>query len=111
MQETWLKPNRRAILFGCVPPLVLAAIGVCLLFALGESAGNSWRYGGMLLIAAFRRSYCVRISASDQAIIRRRASANSAIMRLKERDSVPISSARPAAEASESALRADSGHV
>jgi hypothetical protein len=50
MLETWLRPNRRAILFGCVPPLIVATIGACLALALGESAGSLWRYLGILLI-------------------------------------------------------------
>jgi hypothetical protein len=52
MRETWLKPNRRAILFGCVPPLILTAIGTWLAFALAESASSVWRWLGLLLIAA-----------------------------------------------------------
>ena len=52
MRETWLRPNRRAILFGCVPPLVLAAIGAWLAFALGESAGNFWHWLGLFLMVA-----------------------------------------------------------
>jgi hypothetical protein len=52
MRETWLRPNRRAILFGCVPPLVAAAMGVWLTFALGESASHFWRWLGLLLIVA-----------------------------------------------------------
>ena len=30
MRETWLRPNRRAIWFGCVPPTAVAALGVWL---------------------------------------------------------------------------------
>lgn len=50
MLETWLRPNRRAILFGCVPPLIVAAIGACLVFATRESTTSVWRYLGLLLI-------------------------------------------------------------
>jgi hypothetical protein len=50
MLETWLRPNRRAILFGCVPPLVVTAIGACLAFTLRESATSFWRYLGILLM-------------------------------------------------------------
>lgn len=32
MYETWLRPNRRAIWFGCMPPLFLAAIGAWMMF-------------------------------------------------------------------------------
>ncbi len=49
MRETWVKPNRRAILFGCLPPLLLATIGVVLAFALHSSGGNVWRWAGFLL--------------------------------------------------------------
>jgi hypothetical protein len=41
MQETWLKPNRRAILFGCLPPLVLTVVGACLAFAHSDSESKS----------------------------------------------------------------------
>src|SRR4051812_37553463 len=50
MREIWLKPNRRAILFGCVPPLALAAIGAWLAFALSESTSNFWHWVGSFLI-------------------------------------------------------------
>jgi len=52
MREIWLRPNRRAILFGCMPPLILAAIGAWLTLALGESAGNFWRWLGLILLVA-----------------------------------------------------------
>jgi hypothetical protein len=52
MRETWLRPNRRAILFGSVPPLVVAAMGAWLTLALGESASNFWRWLGIFLIVA-----------------------------------------------------------
>ena len=49
MQETWLRPNRRAILFGCAPPLVLAALGTWL--DLGIEGQSSWlRWLGVLMI-------------------------------------------------------------
>jgi hypothetical protein len=50
MHETWLRPNRRAILFGCVPLLFLAAIGGILAFALGDSASQFWHWLGLVLI-------------------------------------------------------------
>jgi hypothetical protein len=50
MRETWLRPNRRAILFGCVPPLIFGAIGAWLTFARGESAGNFWQWLGIFLL-------------------------------------------------------------
>src|SRR5215212_9399625 len=52
MQEIWLRSNRRAILFGCVPPLVVAAIGAWLTFAATDSATSVWRWLGWLLILA-----------------------------------------------------------
>jgi hypothetical protein len=52
MRETWLKPNRRAILFGCVPPLVLALVGACLAVALSESANRVWQWLAVALIVA-----------------------------------------------------------
>jgi hypothetical protein len=48
MAETWLRPNRRAILFGCILPLVLGAIGVRLAIASGET--DSWRWVGIMLM-------------------------------------------------------------
>ena len=50
MREIWLRPNRRAILFGCVPPLVLAAIGVWIIFAFSESSSSFSRWLGLFLI-------------------------------------------------------------
>jgi hypothetical protein len=50
MREIWLRPNRRAIVFGCVAPLVAAAIGVWLTFGLGESASKIWHWLGLFLI-------------------------------------------------------------
>src|SRR5215212_5364441 len=50
MRETWLRPNRRAILFGCMPPLVLAAIGVWLTLSQRDSVNSLWRWLGLLLI-------------------------------------------------------------
>jgi hypothetical protein len=52
MREIWLRSNRRAILFGCVPPLVLGAIGAWLIFALSEFAGNFWLWLGLFLVVA-----------------------------------------------------------
>lgn len=47
MREIWLRSNRRAILIGCVPPLVLAAIGVWLISGLTDSV---WHWLGIFLI-------------------------------------------------------------
>jgi len=50
MREVWIRPNRRAMLCGCAPPLVLAALGTWL--ALGmEGQSSSWpRWLGILMI-------------------------------------------------------------
>ena len=50
MQETWLKPNRLAILIGCIPSLILGAIGAWLLL-LFDSA-NHWSWLGIIMILA-----------------------------------------------------------
>ncbi len=50
MHETWLRPNRRAIVFGCVPPLVMAAIGAWISFASTFSTSRGWRWAGIVLI-------------------------------------------------------------
>jgi hypothetical protein len=52
MRETWLRPNRRAILFGCVPPLVLTVIGACLAVGHSESEGSALRWIGYFWLAA-----------------------------------------------------------
>jgi hypothetical protein len=52
MYETWLRPNRRAIVLGCVPPLIVACIGVWLACAPPISAADFWRATGLFLIAA-----------------------------------------------------------
>jgi hypothetical protein len=53
MRETWLNPNRRAILFGCVPPLVMAVAGAWLQFsANAEGGGHPWRWVGIILMLA-----------------------------------------------------------
>jgi len=52
MYETWLRPNRRALLLGCVPPLIVACIGGWLACAPPISAGDFWRATGLFLIAA-----------------------------------------------------------
>jgi hypothetical protein len=38
MRETWLRPNRRAILFGCIPPIAVAAVGAWFALRSGSSA-------------------------------------------------------------------------
>jgi hypothetical protein len=51
MRETWLQSNRRAILLGCVPPLILAAIGGWLLSAPAIGAATVLRWIGFALLA------------------------------------------------------------
>jgi hypothetical protein len=51
MHEIWLRPNRRAIWFGCLPPLFLAALGVWMMFRATDH-GPSWlRWVGAILAA------------------------------------------------------------
>ena len=51
MRETWLSTNRRAILFGCLPPLVIAAAGAWLTFgSLSAENAHPWRWVGIVLI-------------------------------------------------------------
>jgi hypothetical protein len=49
MREIWLRPNYRAIAFGTIPPLVLAALGAWMAVALGSS-GGWWRWLGMAVV-------------------------------------------------------------
>ena len=48
MYETWLRPNRRTILFGCVPLLALVGLGAWLTFGL-PTVGGGWRWLGVLI--------------------------------------------------------------
>jgi hypothetical protein len=51
MYETWLRPNRRAMWFGCLPPLVVVAIGAWM-FARATDQGSNWiRWFGVVLAA------------------------------------------------------------
>jgi hypothetical protein len=50
MRETWLKPNRRAIWFGCVFPLIIAAIGCVLITVPGDSNQAGWRWAGAVFL-------------------------------------------------------------
>jgi hypothetical protein len=51
MRETWLHPNRRAILFGCIPPLTMAGIGLWTICDLGGTMGGFGRWLGIGLVA------------------------------------------------------------
>lgn len=50
MHETWLRPNRRAILFGCVPLVLAAAMGAWLAFR-SPPLAPGWRVAGGALMA------------------------------------------------------------
>ena len=51
MNETWLRPNRRAIWFGCVPPLLLAFVGAWVLGTSDDTRSWSGWLGAVLMIA------------------------------------------------------------
>jgi hypothetical protein len=48
MREIWLRPNRRAILFGCIPPLLLTGAGLWILVA-EIKTGRSYWPGGLMI--------------------------------------------------------------
>ncbi len=50
MHEVWLWPNRRAVLFGCAPPLMLAALGLWLAVGIDGEPGNWLRWLGAAMI-------------------------------------------------------------
>ena len=50
MREIWLRPNRRAIWFGCLPPLILSGLGAWMVFAAADSTGEMRRFAGMALL-------------------------------------------------------------
>jgi hypothetical protein len=53
MTETWLHPNRRALLFGCIPALIFGGAGVTLFIQQAHS-GLPWRLvaAAMIVVAA-----------------------------------------------------------
>jgi hypothetical protein len=51
MHETWLRPNRRAIWFGCLPPLVVVALGVWMAVRSSDQSAVGWRWLGAALAA------------------------------------------------------------
>jgi hypothetical protein len=57
MRETWLKTNRRAILFGCLPPVILGAIGTWL--AMAGDPSSRWRWYGIIVIAVSASLICL----------------------------------------------------
>jgi hypothetical protein len=52
MCETWLRPNRRAILFGCVPPLIVTVVGALLVYSYQESGTRPGRWIGFFCLIA-----------------------------------------------------------
>jgi hypothetical protein len=52
MHETWLRPNRRAIWFGCVPPFFTGCLGLWLALGPLSESGSGWRWLGITLLAA-----------------------------------------------------------
>jgi hypothetical protein len=52
MHEIWLKPNRRAMGFACVPPSVLGAIGLWMLIFGPQANRYVWRGIGAALVFA-----------------------------------------------------------
>jgi hypothetical protein len=77
MNETWLKPNRRALCFGCVPPLVLGLLGAWIAIAPGEAA-VPWRrglgttmivIGVALLVMLIRQLVRPRIAYRDGCVL------------------------------------------
>jgi hypothetical protein len=53
MHETWLKPNQRALWFACLPPALLAALGLGLVGATWSAAQFVWQAlgVGLMLVA------------------------------------------------------------
>jgi hypothetical protein len=50
MRETWLQPNRRALWFGCLPPLAIALVGAWLAFSSDTANGSISRWIGVALV-------------------------------------------------------------
>lgn len=50
MFETWLRTNRRAILLGCVPPVILTAIGACLAVTHRNSGSSAIGWIGYVVV-------------------------------------------------------------
>jgi hypothetical protein len=51
MNETWLRPNRRAIWFGCLPPLVFSALGAWMMVRATDQSSSWYRWVGAVLAA------------------------------------------------------------
>ena len=50
MRETWLHTNRRAIIFGCVPPLAIVAVGAWIAFGIDTQGDHPWQWLGIVLM-------------------------------------------------------------
>ncbi len=51
MYETWLRPNRRAIWFGCLPPLLAIVLGAWMALRSSDQGAAGWRWLGAVLAA------------------------------------------------------------
>ena len=51
MYETWLRPNRRAIWFGCLPPLIMLAIGAWSIVRATDQSPSWLRWAGAVMAA------------------------------------------------------------
>lgn len=49
MREVWLRTNHRALLFGCVPPVLLAVVGMWMAWP-WEVSGVAWRATGVIAV-------------------------------------------------------------
>jgi hypothetical protein len=65
MHETWLQPNRRALWFGCIPPLLIAAVGAWWAIGASKSGGGSWGWIGIAMVLL---SIAVLIALARQLI-------------------------------------------
>jgi hypothetical protein len=50
MRETWLRPNRRAIWFGCVLPLVVCALGAWITIGIAAPSHNPLGWLGIVMM-------------------------------------------------------------
>jgi hypothetical protein len=50
VRETWLHTNRRAIIFGCVPPLAIFALGAWMVFGSRTQGDHLWRWPGFVIM-------------------------------------------------------------
>jgi hypothetical protein len=50
MREIWLQTNRRAILFACVPPLIVAIVGVWLALRANGPTERVWHWVGVVAL-------------------------------------------------------------